>query len=451
MKVFKQLFNSLILLTPVAHAEQIVFSEVMYHPPAGGYEFIEVQNLTATPFDIAQWELTDGASFTFPDFASGAALDSFLKAFERIILCDTDPATFRATYSVPNSIRVFGPWSGRLSNGGERVTLADKNGTIRCSFRYEDRHPWPVAPDGAGHSLILADDSFAIDDYQVWTSAPPTPGFSTPLSAEEPFPNPEVNLSIGIPFVNYGDTWDFNDQNLDLGSDWDLPNYTFSHAGWTRENDADNDGGLYGFENSALPAPGIQTPLLNSSDGDNHITYYFRKEFTYNGPTAGANITIDSITDDGVFFYLNGVPLGGVGTNADAGWKTTATRTVGNASEELAVVTNNGSALVDGTNILSAEVHQTNSGSSDCVFGARLSISAPSNPSLLINEVLPTADGFVEIYNPGASAINLSGWYLSDSPGSLTRYQIPAGQTIPPSGLVAISYATTGLAVGGDA
>ena len=41
MKVFKQLFNSLILLTPVAHAEQIVFSEVMYHPPAGGHEFID--------------------------------------------------------------------------------------------------------------------------------------------------------------------------------------------------------------------------------------------------------------------------------------------------------------------------------------------------------------------------------------------------------------------------
>ncbi|HBI32079.1 MAG TPA: hypothetical protein DDY45_08585, partial [Verrucomicrobiales bacterium] len=149
----------------MSHAEQIVFSEVMYHPPAGGHEFIEVQNLTATPFDIAQWELTDGASFTFPDFASGPALDSFLKAFERIILCDTDPATFRATYNVPNSIRVFGPWSGRLSNGGERVTLADKNGTIRCSFRYEDRYPWPLASDGAGHSLILADDSFAIDDY----------------------------------------------------------------------------------------------------------------------------------------------------------------------------------------------------------------------------------------------------------------------------------------------
>ena len=451
MKLFKQLLPSLVLLNPLVHAEQIVFSEVMYHPPAGGHEFIEVQNLTTTPFDIAQWQLTEGASFTFPDFDSGPALDSFLKAFERIILCDTDPATFRATYNVPDSIRVFGPWTGQLSNGGERITLADKNGTIRCSFRYEDRDPWPVAADGAGHSLLLADDSFAIDDYRIWTSAPPTPGFSTPLSAEEPFPNPEVNLSIGIPFVNYGDSWDFNDQNLDLGTDWDLPGYTFSHAGWTRENDAGNNGGLYGFENSALPSPGIQTPLLDSSNEANHITYYFRKEFDYSGPTTGANVTLDAITDDGVFFYLNGTPIGGVGTSADAGWKTTATRTVGNATEELAVATNNGSALFQGVNIISAEVHQTNSGSSDCVFGARLSISAPSNPSLLINEVLPATDGFVEIYNPGSSAVDLSGWYLSDSPGNLTRYQIPAGQIVPPSGLVTISYATAGLAVGGDA
>jgi hypothetical protein len=118
MKLLKQFLPGLIFLSPLAKAEQIVFSEVMYNPPAGGHEFIEVQNLTATPFDIAQWELTEGASLIFPDFESGPALDSFLKAFERIILCDTDPATFRATYNVPTSIRVFGPWTGQLSKGG---------------------------------------------------------------------------------------------------------------------------------------------------------------------------------------------------------------------------------------------------------------------------------------------------------------------------------------------
>lgn len=450
MKFFRHALPLFAAIALNSKAEQIVFSEVMYHPPAGGHEFVEVRNLTATPFDMALWELTDGVSYTLPDFSDGDPLNTFLKAFERIIFCDTDPATFRAAYNLPGTIRVFGPWIGQLANGGERITLQDKNGTSRCSLAYDDRKPWPLAADGAGHSLILTNNSFAIDDYRVWSSAPPTPGFSTPLSVEEPFPNPEVNLSTGIPFVNYGDSWDFNDQNLDLGTNWKETNYTFSDAGWTRENDGGNNGGLYGFENSALPAPGLQTPLLDSPNEDNHITYYFRKEFIYNGPGTGANVTMDAITDDGIYFYLNGTPIGGLGTSANAGWKTTATRTVGNATEELAVATNNGSALVNGVNVICAEVHQTNNSSSDCVFGARLSIAAPTNPSLLINEVLPAADGFVEIFNPGASAIDLTGWHLSDSPGSLTQYQIPSGLSVPASGFITIGYGTAGLATGGN-
>ena len=30
----------------------------MYHPSAGLYEYIEIQNLTATVFDIASWKVT---------------------------------------------------------------------------------------------------------------------------------------------------------------------------------------------------------------------------------------------------------------------------------------------------------------------------------------------------------------------------------------------------------
>ena len=450
MKITPLIIACFCALVPIAQSEQIVFSEIMYHPPAGGYEFVEVQNLTATPFDIAQWELANGADFTFPEFNSGTPLETFLKAFERIIICGTDPATFRAVYNVPTSIRVFGPWTGLLDNGGERITLEDKNGVARCSMSYDDRQPWPVAADGAGHSLILTDTSFAIDDYRVWSSGPPTPGFSPILNAEEPFQNPEVNLTTGIPFVNYSDEWNFNDQNLNLGTTWKDSAYAFTHDGWTLVGAAGNNGGLYGFESSAVPAPGMQTALLNSNSAANHITYYFRKEFTYNGPTSGANITVDMINDDSAFFYLNGKTIGGLGTSANADWKARATRTVTNATEELGVATNNGSALVNGTNIICAEVHQVNDSSSDIVFGARLSIAAPTNPSILINEILPAADGFVELYNPGASATNLAGWFLSDEPGNLTKYQIPAGISVPASGLASIDYATAGLATGGD-
>ena len=108
-------------------AEQVVFNEIMYHPPAGGYEFVEVENLTSTPFDIASWRLSGGVDYQFPAFNSGAASQSFLKAFERIVICETDPATFRNAYGLPAAIRVFGPWSGNLDNAGERITLKDKN------------------------------------------------------------------------------------------------------------------------------------------------------------------------------------------------------------------------------------------------------------------------------------------------------------------------------------
>ena len=41
-------------------ADQVVFSELMYHPPAGLPEFIEVYNSTATPLDMAEWKLREG-------------------------------------------------------------------------------------------------------------------------------------------------------------------------------------------------------------------------------------------------------------------------------------------------------------------------------------------------------------------------------------------------------
>ena len=37
----------------------------MYHPKTGGHEFVEIENLTSTPFDIALWRLSGGVDFEF--------------------------------------------------------------------------------------------------------------------------------------------------------------------------------------------------------------------------------------------------------------------------------------------------------------------------------------------------------------------------------------------------
>ena len=217
-----------ILMPPSVRAEQVVFSEIMYHPSGELPEFIEAQNLTATPFDIALWELDGGVDYRFPYFGEAQATDSCLKAFERIVLTGVEPSVFREAYGLPEAIRVFGPWEGKLSDDGERVTLKDKNGVKRCAVRYNDRDIWPVAADGAGHALVLKDDSLAIDDYRAWGVSPGpggTPGNPEPAQPEEPNPNPSVDLTVGIPFIEYGDRWDFHDGDRDLGTTWRETNW----------------------------------------------------------------------------------------------------------------------------------------------------------------------------------------------------------------------------------
>jgi hypothetical protein len=78
-----------------------------------------------------------------------------------MLLVAIDPDQFRATYSIPANIPILGPYSGSLSNGGERVDLArpdeEDQGNVPYivvdSILYDDEAPWPPDPDGAGPSL----------------------------------------------------------------------------------------------------------------------------------------------------------------------------------------------------------------------------------------------------------------------------------------------------------
>ena len=134
-------------------------------------------------------------------------------------------------------------------------TLRDKNGSTRSTVRYNDRDPWPVAPDGGGHSLILTNTNRAVDDYRVWgvsKNRGGTPGSGEPTAAEEPYANPEVDLSVGIPYINYDHSWKYEDSGGNLGTTW--KEVVYNDAGWS------SGPGSYGFEDGAIvPSPTIQT------------------------------------------------------------------------------------------------------------------------------------------------------------------------------------------------
>ncbi|MCP5528043.1 MAG: lamin tail domain-containing protein [Verrucomicrobiales bacterium] len=188
----------------------VVISEVMYHPPdvpANGAlwdapedEYIELLNLTdaIVPLydpnaDTNTWRLRDAVDFTFP-------MGQHLSARERVLVVRFDPVTdaasasaFRAKYRVPVGVRMFGPWDGKLDNGGEPIELIQPdqvrfytNAPVTTAVlvdrvRYRDDPPWPSGADGVGFALQRVDESAYGDESSNWIAAAPTPGTGAPL------------------------------------------------------------------------------------------------------------------------------------------------------------------------------------------------------------------------------------------------------------------------------
>ena len=428
------------LSTLMLHGEQVVITEVMYHPVGEGPEYIEFYNQTATPLDMADWKLKGGAGFDFPPFDASNAESGFVKPWERFVLSNVSPSEFRHHYAIPESVRVFGPWSGSLADSGDSIILEDKNEVVLVRLDYEDDGHWPVEADGLGHSLVLEDSNSLVNDWRAWKASQRrdgTPGTEPIQGAETPIDSPVLDLSQGIVLVDFGDQWRFHDGNQDLGATWNLPR--FNDSSWKEGS------GLFGFENSALPDPGIQTPL----NDEDQLTFYFRKSFQFQGNPNEASLNLDMILDDGAVVYLNGTEVGRIrmpdGTISFS--TTSAGGAVTNATLEEDVLQPAGNLLVNGTNELAVELHQVNTTSSDAVFGARLRLTTTAASSVVINEVLPMPGntGFIEVYNPLSTAVSLKGFYLSDDPGQLDKARIDADILVQPRGFRTIAYSSIDL------
>jgi hypothetical protein len=131
-------------------------TEVMFNPLAGGYEFIEVQNTSASiTLDLGGVKFTQGIDYTFPSatLAPGAFL---------VVVGTPDIAGFRAYYGIGSEVAVFGPYTGSLNNAGEQLVLrTSAGGSDIVNFNYGDGRGWPVAADGGGHSMVFLDGALA--------------------------------------------------------------------------------------------------------------------------------------------------------------------------------------------------------------------------------------------------------------------------------------------------
>ena len=260
----------------------LVISEIMYHPPDIGTndstadEFIELLNVSSNSvflFDPVApanaWKISGGVDLPFPT-------NRIVAPGETLLLVNFDPATnvaalanFRSKYGVANSVQTFGPYGGKLNNGGDKIEIkkpvllqvTNVSYVLVDKVSYSDTAPWPGGTDGFGLSLQRKSPAEYGDDPTNWTAALPTAGASFQLAGNPPVLTQDpTNLAVlqsgtatfsvsanGTAPLSY--QWRFAGRNLDGAT-----NATLQVANAQSENFGDYQVVVFNSAGSAVSA-----------------------------------------------------------------------------------------------------------------------------------------------------------------------------------------------------
>ena len=131
----------------------VKITEMMYNPPAPpagsaftaqDFEYVELKNVSTNAVSLSGLNFSNGIVFDFPGTTLAAG------AYGVVV---KNLAAFQSRYGT--SVNVIGTYTGSLNNGGENVAVSNGFGQVLESFTYNNKAPWPTAPDGGGPSLEI--------------------------------------------------------------------------------------------------------------------------------------------------------------------------------------------------------------------------------------------------------------------------------------------------------
>ena len=166
----------------------VLITEIMYHPASGNpaEEYIEIHNIGSGPVPLQGWRISNGVGYEFP------AINILPGEY---LVVAADPQIFSDTWD--QEVKVIGPWSGQLSDRGERIRIKDALGEEVDDVTYSDQGDWASrraedddqvlngesgwkwtsGADGGGESLELINLDISNKHGQNWSpSQSPTPG-----------------------------------------------------------------------------------------------------------------------------------------------------------------------------------------------------------------------------------------------------------------------------------
>ena len=317
---------------------------------------------------------------------------------------------------------------------------------------------WPITSSGAT-AAYYSDDSLSI-------KALPSPHFR--LDRWE-IKTDTIEAGDSVALVPATSNWKYLDTGLYPGSDW---SYSDISKTWPEGQ------GILGYNNSE-----VATQLMFGADSLNkNITYLFTNRFAIKSAGQWKALQINLLRDDGAIVYLNGTEVVRSNMPGTADFTTLASTRV-DAAGAVTYYSYSISAelLRSGDNIIGVEVHQVTPSSTDLTFDLALIGVAGEDttdimilpagdisqrfewaseiiahfsffdevPDLSINEVMPanisaypdrlgSYSYWIEIFNPGSNAVNLSGLFLTDDLENPGKWKVPVGDpditSIPPNG-----------------
>ncbi len=382
--------------------ENLRITEIMYHPVEPGdpcQEFVELKNIGTSTINLNLVKFSEGVHFTFPNMT--------LAAGQHVLVVHNQSA-FEDKYGTGLNIagEYTGPYSGVLSNAGERIRLEDAIGRTILDFSYKDG--WRKVTDGEGFSLNIFDENAepnTWDDKANWCASK-YPG-GTP-DADDNGLLKEHSIAVNE-MLAHSDTYP---------GDWiELKNTTTSSidiGGWYLSDDDENLT-KYRIKPGTVLAPGAY--LVLSADAN------FGPASTDTGKT-----TAFAFSEYGETAYL---------ASSDGGQLT------GYREQEDFDASENNVAFgryQKSTGTYNFVAMSTNTPGADNVY--------PKVGPVVINEIMysPASGGqneeYIELHNITGSTVNLYdvngvGWKFTDG----IKYTFPA-VTIPGNGYLLLVHTT---------
>jgi hypothetical protein len=208
--------------------------------------------------------------------------------------------------------------------------------------------------------------------------------------------------------VSAGALWKYLDDGSNQGSNW--VTLRFDDSSWP------SGPAELGYGDAANGRPEATVVRSNRTDATRIISTYFRRSFNVtNAPAYSSNLTLRVLRDDGVLVYLNGVEV--FRNNLPSGAVTFsdfATATVTGAAETTFLFTNlNPALLLEGANIVAAEIHDANDTENDISFDLEVIGSGSLENVPVYLHALPITNGLFTLW---FNAVAGQGYIIDASP-----------------------------------